>query len=252
MLRFAPLLLAAALLVSCGDDDDVTTAEPETTTTTTVAETTTTEVDEPDEPDEPVELPGDPIEIFPFEGDEVGVVGVEADDVLNVRSGPGVQFDIVAELEPLATGVVATGHNRSLNGADIWAEVEADGATGWVNTAYLAYLGDTEDVTYQIAGAPGGLPQAETMLELGDAVADTRTGNGEGEMTPDVVVVDGPTVADLGEITIDIVGLADDSVLGERLRIFAEPDPGGESFTVRTVESTTLCRRGVTDDGLCV
>ena len=69
--------------------------------------------------------------------------------------------------------------------------------------------------------------------------------------TYDVVVVDGPTVGDLGEITVDVVGFPDDSVLGARLRVFAEPDPGGESFTVRTVESTTLCRRAVSE-GLCV
>jgi hypothetical protein len=48
-----------------------------------------------------------------------------------------------------------------------------------------------------------------------------------------------------------VTGFADDSVLGQRLVVFAQPDEGGQSFTVRTVESTTLCRRGVAD-GLCV
>ena len=87
------------------------------------------------------------------------------------------------------------------------------------------------------------------MLQLGEQVAAQR--DQDGEPVPDVVVVDGPSVGDLGEITIDVVGFGDDAVLGERLHVFAEPDQGGESFTVRSVEATTLCRRGVSD-GRCV
>jgi hypothetical protein len=54
----------------------------------------------------------------------------------------------------------------------------------------------------------------------------------------------------VGEVTVDVVGIGDDSVGGERLKVFAEPGAGG--FTVRSVEATTFCRRGVTGDGLCV
>ena len=65
-------------------------------------------------------------------------------------------------------------------------------------------------------------------------------------------MTDGPNVGDLGEITLDVIGMGDDSILGERLHVFGDPDPGGESFTMRTVERTLLCARGVGDDGLCV
>lgn len=87
------------------------------------------------------------------------------------------------------------------------------------------------------------------MLELGRTVARLRAGD---DPESDIVVADGPTVGDVGEITVDIVGLGDGSVGGERLKIFAEPGAGGASFTVRSVEATTLCRRGVTADRLCV
>jgi hypothetical protein len=62
-------------------------------------------------------------------------------------------------------------------------------------------------------------------------------------------VVDGPHVGDLGEVTVDVVGLADDSILGWRLHVFAQPE--GATFHVRTVEQTVLCARGA-DAGLCV
>lgn len=258
MRRLGTTLLAAALgaglVAGCGDDDDVSTADDTTTTTpdrttaTTTDETTTTTAAPED-----AELPGEEIDFFFQDGDELAVVGVEAGDTLNVRAGPGVDFDVVAELEPLATDVAPTGRHRSLDGAGIWAEVRTDDGTGWVSTAFLAYLGVTDDVTTQIATDPADLPLADTMRELGEAVAATRiVEDGSDGPVPGVVVVDGPSVGDLAEVTIDIVGVPDDAGLGERLHIFANAGNDGERFAVRTVERTVLCRRSVTDDGFCV
>jgi hypothetical protein len=87
------------------------------------------------------------------------------------------------------------------------------------------------------------------MEDLGRAVARLRA---TGEPTARIVVVDGPTVGDLGEITVDVIGLGDDAQGGERLKIFAEPRPATPRFTVRTVEATALCSRAVAPDGLCV
>lgn len=237
------IALGVVLVAGCGDDGAP--AADSTTTTTDVGTTTTTQGD--------AALPGEEIDFFFQDGDELAVVGVEAGDTLNVRAGPGVDFDVVAELGPLATDVAPTGRHRSLDGAGIWAEVRTDDGTGWVNTAFLAYPGMTDDVTTQIAADVADLPRADTMLELGEAVAAMRiVVDGSDGPVPDVVVVDGPSVGDLGEITIDIVGLPDDSGLGERLHVFATPAEDGGSFTVRTVERTVLCRRGATDDGLCL
>lgn len=252
MRRALPGLLAVTLvLAGCGDDDAETTTgtsvvtETETETETETADPSTSTTATPT----PSELPGERIELFPYEGAELAVVGVEADDVLNVRAAPGAEYEIVARLDPLADGIGPTGHNRQLEDNTIWAEIEVDGTTGWASTAFLAHPGAVRDVTSQLYPTPEDLPRAETMVELGEMVADGIIVDGEPQ--PEVVVVDGPTIGDLGEITVDVVGLPDDAQLGERLRIFAEPDPGGESFTVRTVESELLCRRGVSD-GLCV
>ena len=233
---------ASMLLASCGDDDTpsatTTTASSTTADGASTSSTTTT-----------APLPGEEVDIFPYAGDELGVVGVKADDVLNVRAGPGADFEVVAQLDPLTTGIEATGHNRTVGDTGVWSEVTDDGVTGWANGAYLAQLGRIDDITTEIAPTPADRPRAETMLDLGTMVARSRAST---DPPSDIVVSGGPDVGDLGEITVDVLGVGDDSILGERLHIFGEPDPGGESFTMRTVERTLLCARGVADDGVCL
>lgn len=239
-------------------DDASTTAPPEDSSTTgpggdatTTAPTSdTSEADggasttaSPDEGD----LPGERTDIYPYEGAALAVVGVGANDTLNVRTGPGTDQEVVVELAPLADGFEATGHNRTVADGAIWAEVVADGRTGWVSTAFIAQLGQTTDVTAELGEAPA----SETMADIAGAVAALRSSGAEGQ-EPQVTVVDGPTVADVGEITVDVTGYADDAQIGERFHIVAEPDASGEGFTARTVEATVLCARGVTAEGLCV
>jgi hypothetical protein len=251
MLRPAAVLLATVLLLAgCGDDGEEPTAASGTTEATASSTTTTgagggatssTTAAEGD-------LPGEPIDLYPYEGAELAVVGVAADDVLNVRTGPGTEFDVAFELEPLAAGLEATGHNRLIEGDGMWAEVTAEGGTGWVNVAFVSHLGDAADITTEVAPTPADLPSAPTMDELGEAVARTRASE---EPPSTITVVDGPTVGDLGEITVDVVGLGDDAVGGERLHVFGTPDESGDGFTLKSVEATLLCTRGVSD-GLCV
>ena len=71
------------------------------------------------------------------------------------------------------------------------------------------------------------------------------------DVDSDIVVVVPLAVGDLGEITIDVIGLADDSLGGLRLHVFGQPAETGEAFSLAAVESTTLCMRGVSDE-LCV
>lgn len=269
LLMAVPALVLLATLAACSDGDSdgdsaaatsTTAAATSTTTTaTTIAgggdtssstsgPTDSTEASTTTTTGEEGPLAGERVEIFPYADAQLAVVGVAADDTLNVRAGPGTSASIVYELAPLETGITATGHNRTLEGSGFWAEITHDGRTGWANAAFLLQLGAVDDVTSRLFPTPDDRPSAETVLELGQAVAALRASE---EPRSKIVVVDGPSVGDLGEITVDVIGLGDDAVGGERLTIFAEPDPGGESFTVRSVELTTLCTRGVSD-GLCV
>lgn len=201
------------------------------------------------EPPSPEALEGEAWDGPPLNGAaaELAVVGVAADDVLHVRAGPGVGQDVVAELGPLATGVRATGAARQLP-ESIWLEVEVDGTTGWVSSAFLAFLGATDDITAQLLEQAGERPSAATLVELAEAVAALRASD---DSLSRVTISAGPDVGDLGEVTVDVVGLGDDSVFAERLVVFATEDDSGDGFTLRTVEATTFCARGVSGE-LCV
>ncbi|MDJ0496732.1 MAG: Gmad2 immunoglobulin-like domain-containing protein [Acidimicrobiia bacterium] len=207
--------------------------EPPTTTTLPTTDTT---------------LPGEAFDIGPTEGDVVAVIGVAHDDVLNLRDGPGVGYEPLLGLNPLADDLVATGRHRLLE-SSIWTELTADGVTGWVNSSYIGYLGGVDDLTSFVVSEMGGIPEAETMLDLGTMVAESF-GQDEGGFRYEMVIP--PTVGDLGEVTFDVVGLLDDAQRGWRLHIFGQPTEGGEGFSLKSVEGMALCGRGVTEDGLCI
>jgi len=68
------------------------------------------------------------------------VVGVAADDVLNIRSGAGVQHGIIGSFPPNAQNVRITGRIQRLASGAVWAEIRAatlPGGTGWVNGRFL-------------------------------------------------------------------------------------------------------------------
>ena len=253
MARVRTVLLTLALVAAvaaCGDDggDDDVTATSVTTSTTPTEPGTTTSTSSPAPATTaggPTTAPdiGTPIDIFPYEGDELAVVGVASDDTLNVRSGPTADHEIVAELEPLATGIVAAGRNVQIPGGAIWAQVGTGGTSGWANTAYLAQLGRVDDITSELDGSLS----APSLNELAGKIATAR-GPEEGR-GPTVTVVAGPAEGDLAEVTVDAIGYQDDALKGERLHVFARKD--GDRYGLKSVEATMLCVRGV-EDGLCM
>ncbi len=149
-------------------------------------------------------MPGEPIDIGPAAGDELGVIGVAHDDVLNVRKAPGTDQPILTTLAPTADDVIAMGAARQLP-SSIWYHVTANGTTGWVNGSYVAYLGTVDDVTSAIVAGLGEIPTADSMLALGTLVAEAVAS--DEEPVSKVTVTVAPTVGDLGEITMDVVGL---------------------------------------------
>lgn len=258
--RTVPVLLLALVLgvVACGDDDgdDAATDTSSTTTTeaaptsdaapttdgdaattTTGGEGSTTTDGGTSTPGGPVpddELPGEPIDIYPYEGASLAVVGVAADDTLNVRAGPGTSFDVVVELGPLATGFAATGRNRTLDDSSFWSEVDVDGQVGWANVGFLAQLAAPRDITDEVRVSPEGSSPAD----IAEDVAGQLAPGGEGPTPAITVVQSGQT-----EGIADVIGLADDAQKGERVRVTVADG------TV-SVEATALCARGVSD-GLC-
>ncbi|MCA9933610.1 MAG: SH3 domain-containing protein [Ardenticatenaceae bacterium] len=64
------------------------------------------------------------------------VAFVTSDDTLNVRSGPGVDFDIVGEYAPQAGDLQITGSGQEVSGST-WVPVTDGSITGWVNGRFL-------------------------------------------------------------------------------------------------------------------
>jgi hypothetical protein len=251
-------MVMAVLAVACagetGGTSTTTTSTPAPTTSTTMAATTTSTVaatttSVATTTTSPAtttttsgELPGEPIEFGPAAGDTVAVIGVAHDDVLNLRAAPGADQPIVDEIPPTYETLTAVGETRELPGS-FWISVAYEGTVGWVNLRYIGYLGDTTDHTSAVIGEVDG---AETMLDLGYLVAQTLASE---EPPSEIVLVVAPTVGDLGEVTYDVIGLGDDAQRGWRVHVFGTPIT--EAFTLRTVELTALCGRGV-DNGACV
>ena len=225
-----------------------TTLAAATTTTAAAATTTTAAAATPTTSGSPVTtiLRGDPVDLGPPAGAELAVIGVAYDDVLNLRARPGADQPILAEIPPTYDGLIALGESRSLPA--FWTMVDYEGTEGWVNMAYLGYIGATDDVTSQTIDDFGERPEASTMTELGIIVAEAAASDDPPSRIVNVVK---ESIGDLGEVTFDVVGLGDDSVRGVRLHVFAELV--GTHWQLRTVEQTVLCdpARGVDDDGIC-
>ena len=246
------------LAVACGSDTGeptTTTVAPTTTiapspTTTSAPMTTTTTAPQPTTTapgPTTTTLAGEPIDFGPADGDVLMVVGVRHDDVLNLRAGPGTGQPIVDEIPPTFSELQAQGNTRDLS-PGFWIEVDYEGTTGWVNMRYVAYEGVVTDETSTVVAELGERPVEPTMIDLGELVASVFASEADPESA--IVQVTPVSTGDLAEVTFDVVGIGDDSVLGSRLHVFAEKVAGG--FSLRSVEVTTLCGRGVTDDGLCV
>ena len=260
-LRLTATLVAVALIAAAcsgSDTDFSTTSFPPTSTTGTVTSTTTaspsptttlpTTTATPSTTTAPpatTTLAGTPVDFGPTAGKVLAVVGVEFDDVLNVRRGPGVGEEIVATAAPTYAAFVAAGNTRQLP-RSFWYEMNKDGTTGWVSAAFIGYLGEVDDATADVIAFHGETPSGDSDQTVIDAVvAAFASAEPASRVTTTVALTDG----DLHEVTVDVIDLGDDAVLGFRLHIFIQVEDGIHGL--KSVERTLLCTRGVLG-GFCV
>ncbi|HPQ97673.1 MAG: SH3 domain-containing protein [Thiothrix sp.] len=69
------------------------------------------------------------------------VINVAQNDVLNMRSGPGTGYPVVASIPHNGRTLITTG-KASSQGRNDWVEVVWAGSTGWVNERYLTPLNE--------------------------------------------------------------------------------------------------------------
>ena len=77
------------------------------------------------------EQPGAPSPLFPYH-----IHSVASDDVLNMRSGPGINNSIVGEIPPNGTDVIIIGLGVKQDG-DWWVPVRYGSAAGWANSYFM-------------------------------------------------------------------------------------------------------------------
>jgi hypothetical protein len=80
-------------------------------------------------------------------GPRFTVRGVAASDTLNVRISPDARSEVLGQLRPETTGVVAVGDEQKI-GTSIWRKVRCGALVGWVNQRFL----DPQDGTEKAAG----------------------------------------------------------------------------------------------------
>lgn len=232
------------------DGEAGSTTPEETTSTTTATEATTTST-------EPVnEQAGEPFDFGMAEGSKLSVIGVAWDDDLNFRTGPGTSNPVLTAVESIDTDhdIIALGEAWQIDSA-IWWKVTVDGTEAWASQRFLAAPGLNDNVFDEVAEGLGVL-KAETLESLAQAVAETRPAGGP---TPRVVIVSEPLVfpGSGATVTIDLLDLGDDALVGERLRITTAlimsdgDEPTVEAFVLTDVTRTILCGRGV-QEGLCL
>lgn len=241
---------AALVLTACGGETEETPPDTTPEPTDEVTDDPTTPEPDDDETDgedpDPAELPGTETEIGPEAGDALIPVGVPFDDVLHIRQAPDPASDSVGELQPVDTGVTATGNNRELDDASIWAEITVGDITGWSNWSYLGYIGDASDVTGDLPGDLSG----ETVWQLAEQVVDHLYPEEEGQPELQITLIsDAVDDPDASDALIDVLGFADDSVMGSRVRVNAVES--GDGYVVEEVVVSPLCSRGVSE-GLCL
>lgn len=252
---FVTALLAVGLLASCqyvtdpspDPSPELPTASPTSSSTLATPEATgetseptpsdTTEA--PPTPPSEDEMPGEPVEGFPEVGTGLVIIGVPAQEILNLRIGPGIEFASIGRLTP-DTSLVATGRNRDLGSAGVWYQVRAGDDVGWVFSAFVAEPGAIRDVTDHFDPPPS----AKRPGDLVDEVVAAWQSDGHGE----AVVVYGPVVVDDLQFRVDVPS-GDESVVGARLFVVAAKDD--DTFTVTRVTATQLCAHGVLATGDC-
>jgi hypothetical protein len=185
MKKVIAALVIALVATSCGGGASTTTAAPATTlaetTTSTAAQTTTT--DAATTTDAPLTTTTvvaqtttttEPAQIEAALRDRLwAVVLVTADDVLNIRGGPGVGNGIVASAPPTKRDIALTGRFEMV-GSSKWVELESFQAGGWVNSYFLTpqYTTQEMNVAMDLSGR---------MAELGNLM--TTGGDISGPMS---------------------------------------------------------------------
>lgn len=112
----------------------------------------------------------------PQSTDRYAVVDVAPDDMLNMRSGPGINNPIAGVIPPYGLGVEITGPSVKTNDGANWAPVRYEDLAGWVNIRYLAL--QTGSTSPDVAERANQIIQALKARDLQKLAAYVHPENG--------------------------------------------------------------------------
>jgi hypothetical protein len=141
-----------------------------TTTSTTVAPVTTTTTG-------PTTTTSEPAQVDPLLQDRLwAVVLVTADDVLNIRSGPGVGNPIVAAAPPTERDLALTGRFETV-GSSRWVELASFETGGWVNSYFLTPQYTTQEIDVAM-DTLGRMAELGDLMSTGGDISDPMSRRG--------------------------------------------------------------------------
>lgn len=227
-----------------GDGTDPSSRPSEVAVTPDAVPSGAVESVEPQPPQPDAELRGDERGWFAPDT-TITVFGLRT--ALVAHEQPGPFAPVVGRLRPIDDHT-ATGRARAV--ADgLWVEVELsdEDTTGWVDRRFVGVRGATEDVAAEV---PAGehTPVGADVLDLGTTVLRALGYDPEGLGT---TLSRDPIIKRKATVAFD-VRLADDAILGQRIRVIGVPIEATEGrFELERVERTWICARDVTADGTC-
>ncbi len=244
------MVAAALLAASCGSEAGPTVPDISLNPTTTVAddsgnaiETTTT-----------TEMPGVELELTVAEGTELQPFGLEVGELIEFRELPDVSFDVVETVEMGAAEpppIVATGVARTITGG-VWWEVTVNGTTAWVERSNVAVFGEPTEILEEVLAVLDVPPR--DLDALGRLIGRTRFGEARARVTLPSEPEGLSQVA--GTVVVDLIGLRDEGVRGERLVIQADIFRNNGGATVSTTNVNSIQRFPVCEtdavDGVCL
>lgn len=185
---------------------------------------------------------------MPTEGTPFDVIGVAYDDVLNFRSAPAPGADVVQQAKPLDNADIVGLGKAWLTPGQVWWKVSIRGQEAWSNQQFLGSSGVTEDITDTVIGELGG-DSFDSIMHAAKEAAGTRVSV---EPASTVTFATKPiAVGKYGSfVYVDVVGLGDDAVKAERLRVEVTRE-GYDGVKLVSVEATSICSRGISETNLC-
>ena len=177
---------------------------------------------------------------------EAVLIGVSSSEAVMLHALPGLDQPLAGDV-PAGTSIEPMGQAFETEDGLIWWQVRAGRLTGWIQPS-IAYRGPAEIVTDSVLASFGDQGRFDSPEDAALAVANQIAADQD---IAEIIVVSTTTIESppSATVTVDLLGLDDDSVLGYRLIVASGQATGWQPASII---QASLCARGVSAEGLCL